>query len=189
MPYKGLFYCPAARSGRLEEKKGERNCMAITRSRKEEVVREVSDAVAGSESVVFVSFKKLTVAETSAMRKSLRALGVRYLVAKKTLARRAFEAGGFAGELPELPGEFALVYGTDPVAPAREVNVFVKKNKDRLSIVGGIFEKKFMNASEMQTIAMIPPLQTLYAQFVNVINSPIQGLVFALDAIAAKKES
>src|SRR3990167_7338986 len=35
----------------------------------------------------------------------------------------------------------------------------------------------------------IPSLQTLRGMFVNVINSPIQGLAIALDAIAKKKET
>jgi ribosomal protein L10 len=44
-----------------------------------------------------------------------------------------------------------------------------------------------MEKAQMMEIATIPGLQTLYAQFVNVINSPIQGLVVALNAIAEKK--
>ena len=44
-----------------------------------------------------------------------------------------------------------------------------------------------MSKEEMMAIALIPSQQTLYAQFVNVINSPIQGLVMALDAVAKKK--
>jgi large subunit ribosomal protein L10 len=161
--------------------------MAITRAKKEERVQEITDAVKDAGSVAFVSFNKLTVAETSAMRRVLRAAGAHYVVAKKTLAARAFTALGFEGTLPELPGEFAFIYGEDMIAPAREVNEFVKKNKDKLSIVGGIFEGRFMDASEMQSIATIPPLKTLYAQFVMLINSPLQGLVVALDQIAEKK--
>jgi ribosomal protein L10 len=39
----------------------------------------------------------------------------------------------------------------------------------------------------MVTIAQIPGLKTLQAQFVNLINSPIQRLVIGLNAIAEKK--
>ena len=44
-----------------------------------------------------------------------------------------------------------------------------------------------MSKEEMTVIASIPPVQTLYGMFVNVINSPIQGLVVALDQIGKKK--
>ena len=44
-----------------------------------------------------------------------------------------------------------------------------------------------MTLSEMVTIAQIPGLKTLQAQFVNLINSPIQGFVMALSQIAKQK--
>jgi hypothetical protein len=37
------------------------------------------------------------------------------------------------------------------------------------------------------SIATIPPLQTLRAMFVNLINSPIQRMAVVLDQIAAVK--
>jgi hypothetical protein len=39
----------------------------------------------------------------------------------------------------------------------------------------------------MTAIATIPPVPVLRGMFVNVINSPIQGLVIALDQIREKK--
>ena len=39
----------------------------------------------------------------------------------------------------------------------------------------------------MITIASIPGIKTLQAQFVQLINSPIQRFVLALNAIAEKK--
>jgi len=59
--------------------------------------------------------------------------------------------------------------------------------KEGLSIIGGIFEKRYMNAEEMQTIASIPPMNVLYGQVVNLINSPIQKLVIVLDQVAEKR--
>jgi large subunit ribosomal protein L10 len=64
---------------------------------------------------------------------------------------------------------------------------FQKDNADRWSIVGGIFEGKFMDKASMTEIATIPGEHQLRGMFVNVINSPIQGFVIALNAIAEKK--
>ena len=44
-----------------------------------------------------------------------------------------------------------------------------------------------MNKAQMIEIAQMPPRETLIAQFVNMINSPIQGLVVGLSKIAEKK--
>jgi len=161
--------------------------MPITKDKKKEIIEKVSDLLKDSKSVVFFNFKGFSVKNTMEMRRTLRESKVGYLVAKKTLAKRAFTEAKISGEVPEMIGETAFAYGADLIAPAREVFNFQKKYKDSVSIVGGIFDGKYMNKEEMMSIALIPSQETLYAQFVNVINSPIQGLVMALSKIAEKK--
>ncbi len=163
--------------------------MAVTKQKKEVVLAGVREALAGATSVVFVHAKGLPVGETQAMRRALRASGVSYRVAKKTLIARALTERGYTGERPVLAGEVALAWGADLVAPAREVQEFAKASKDKVSIVGGVFEGRYMSAAEMRDIASIPSQQTLYAQFVMLINSPIQQFVMALDQIAQKREA
>lgn len=163
--------------------------MAITKEKKKAIGDKLDTILGDAESLVFVNFHGLGVTEEGEMRKALRDADVGYYVAKKTLVKRALEAKGYKGELPALEGELALVSGADQIAPAREVNNFVKKHKDNLSIMGGVFEGKYMSASEMLDIANIPSEETLYAQVVNLINSPIQGFVLALNAIAEQKEA
>jgi large subunit ribosomal protein L10 len=163
--------------------------MAITKDKKVEILNKLRAAAEKSNTMVFVNFHAVPVLLATEIRQALRDSGVQYFVAKKTLIRKAFGEKGFAGELPELPGEIAVAYGVDQIAPAKGVYDYQKKNPEMIKIVGGVFEGKFVNASEMMNIATIPGRETLYGMFVNVINSPIQGLVIALDAIAKKKEA
>ncbi len=163
--------------------------MAINKQKKSEIVGAVAHILKDAESVVFVKFNKLTVAATTELRKRLRAEGVGYFVAKKTLLKRALTEKNVEGEIPALDGEIAIAYGKDMLAPAREVYNFSKEYKDNLAIVGGIFEGRMMDKDAMVSIATIPGVKTLHAQFVNLINSPLQGLVIALNAIAEKKEA
>lgn len=162
--------------------------MAITREKKKEIVAEIKDILKDSKSVVFANFHKLPVSESTTIRKELRSKDINFTVTKKTLAKIALNENSFAGEMPQLDGELALVYSTDLLAPAREIFDFQKKLEGRVSILGGLFDGIYKNKAEMETIAMIPSQKTLYAQFVNIINSPIQGLVLALNAIAEKKQ-
>lgn len=158
--------------------------MAITKQKKTQILQDLETIVDSADSMVFVRFTGLPVTETTAMRKGLREKGVGYRVAKKTLMKRVLAGKTFTGVLPELGGEIALVYGKDAIAPAREIYTFGKQYKERVAIVGGIFEKKYMNASEMTVIASIPSMFVLRGQFVNLINSPIQRIVTVLDRIA-----
>ena len=150
-------------------------------------MKDINDAFGTAKSVVFVSFHGLNVAGTTEMRRALRNADVKYFVAKKSLVKRALGESTVAGEIPTLPGELAVAWGTDLVAPAREVYAFQKKTPDNLKIVGGIFEGKYMDMAQMMEIATIPALPVLQGKFVNIINSPIQRFVVALGAISEKK--
>jgi len=165
--------------------------MAITKDKKVEISKKIKEIIAKGKSLVFVNFHGLTVAGINELRRKLRGQNIGYYVAKKTLIKRAFGEASFAGELPELGGEVAIAYGgeEDPLQPVKEIYDFHKKNAEVIKIIGGVFEGSYASAEKMLTLAKIPSRETLYAQFVNVINSPIQGLVMALDAIAKQKES
>lgn len=161
--------------------------MAITKAKKVDIVAKIRDSLKDAVSVVFVRFNKITVADTSAMRKSLKSEGTGYYVAKKTLLKRVLNDAGYQGDLPELPGEVAIAWSnTDATAPARAIYEHGKKHEG-LSILGGVFEGAFADAAHMNAIATIPPMIVLRGMFVNVINSPIQGLVIALNQISEKK--
>lgn len=161
--------------------------MAITKEKKKEILANISDSLKKAGSVVFVNFHGLTVGEVNELRKELRSKGVSYKVSKKTLVKRALNEAGYTGEMPVLNAELALATSEDILDPAREVYAFEKKFKDKVSIMGGVFEGVYKNREEMVVIASIPGRQTLYAQFVNLINSPIQGFVMALSEVAKKK--
>ena len=161
--------------------------MALTKETKKGIIEDLKKIVKESATVVFVNFHGLNVFDTTTIRKMFKTKKVGFTIAKKTLTRKALEGEKVEGSQPSFDGELGLVYSGDLLDPAREVYTFQKKFENRIAILGGIFEKKYMNKDEMVAIAQIPPLKTLHAQFVNIINSPIQGLVMALSEIAKKK--
>lgn len=160
--------------------------MALTKQKKAEVLAKMKD-VAKAPSIVFANFHGLTVLQASELRKSLREKNVGYTVAKKTLVKKALEEAGFQGTCPDFPGELSIAWSDDLVAPAAGIYEFQKKFDKKVRIVGGVFEGLYKNETEMTEIASIPSLQTLRGMFVNLLNSPIQGLVIGLNAIAEKK--
>jgi large subunit ribosomal protein L10 len=163
--------------------------MAKTKAQKGEIITKLEDAFKNGASSVFVHFTKVTVAEESAMRRQLRKEGVSYFVAKKTLIRRALESLGHAhAELP-LEGEVAIAYGggEDATVASRLIHEFGKKLTDKLSILGGIFEGKLVDAAHMREIATIPPLKSLQAMFAQLLNSPRQRFAVVLSKVAEGK--
>ncbi len=161
--------------------------MAVNKEKKGEILAKLKKIVKDSSSMVFINFHALPVAESTKIRKALKEKGVGYTIAKKTLTKKALSEGGILGTMPEMPGELGIVYGTDPLDSAREIYTFQKSLDKKVQIVGGIFEGKFMSKEEMISIAQIPGLKTLQAQFVNLINSPVQRFVLALNEIVKTK--
>ena len=167
--------------------------MAKTKAQKKEITDKLEAAFKSAASTVFVHFKGLTVTEESAMRKSFRTEGVKYLVAKKTLIGRALSALGHAHESVPMEGEIALAYNVadseDSTAPARLLHGVAEKLKGKLAIVGGIFEGVLKDARAMQEIAIIPSMDILRGMFANVLNSPRQRFAVVLSEVAKEKTS
>ena len=167
--------------------------MAKTREQKKEIVANVEAALKGAASSVFVHFKGVTVAQESKMRRAFRAEGLGYTVAKKTLIRRALDNLGHDHQSVPMDGEVAVAYNTqseDPTLPANRIFAYGKElGGDKVVILGGIFEGKFVDAAAMNEIATIPSLIVLRGKLVNLINSPLQRLAVVLDQRTQKMTS
>ncbi len=160
--------------------------MALNKEKKKEILKELEEDIAGSKAAVFLSFRGLSVADETVLRREMREQGVSYKVARKTLLRRALE-GKAKGELPSLEGEVAAVFSKDSVAGAREVYAFQKTHPGILSILGGIFEGSFVGSEKMTEIASIPSREVLLAKLAFLLRSPLQRLAVAVGEVAKKK--
>lgn len=162
--------------------------MAITKQKKTQILEKLQTIFKEAKSLAFVNFKGLTVADATTLRRTLRGSKVGYVVAKKTLMRLVAGKSGFTDEVPELPGEIAVAYSSDDVLAApREVWSVQKKLGEKLALVGAMFEGAFVNKERAVALASIPPREVLLAQFVNVINSPIQRMAIVLGQVAKRR--
>lgn len=164
--------------------------MAITRQKKAEILARLDTSLKNVTSGVFVSFKGLTVAEVNSLRAELKKDAVKYQVVKKTLLKRALADKNLSGDMPELTGEVAFAYlaeGEDLTAPARGLQVFVKKFKEKLAFLGGFIDGTYLSLDETKMVASIPPTPVLRGMFANVINSPIQRFAIGLAEVAKTK--
>jgi large subunit ribosomal protein L10 len=161
--------------------------MPISRQKKEEIYSKLDKGLKASASVVFVNFHGLLVSDLTVLRKIMRDAGITYVVAKKTIASKVLAEQGYKGELPELKGELAVVYGADQLAPAREISDFEKKFKGKISILGGVFEGEYKDATAMKAIANIPSREVLLSQIAYLLKSPIQRLAIAVNELSKQK--
>ena len=155
---------------------------------KKAVVESLTGKIQEATSVVFVDYKGITVAQDTELRKQFREAGVEYSVVKNTLTNFAAKNAGYDFS-KVLNGTTAMASTTgDPIAPARIVCEFAKKNKNVLTIKGGIVEGSVLTADQLNGFGELPSKNALVAQVLGTFLAPISSLAFVLDQIREQKE-
>ncbi len=155
---------------------------------KKAVVETLSGKIKEASSVVFVDYKGITVAQDNELRKQFRDAGVEYAVVKNTLTRFAAKNNGYDFD-EVLNGTTAMACTTgDPIAPARIICEFAKKNKNTLKIKGGIVEGSVLSVDQLSGFGELPSKDALVASVLGTFLAPISSLAFVLDQVRIQKE-
>ncbi len=152
--------------------------MATSRSKKEEQLAKLQEGLKSAKGVVFAGYSGLTVAQMSDLRRVLRADEVEFMVAKKTLVRKAASELGLK-EIPAelLAGQIGVAFSAaDEVAPARLTHNFAKKN-EAMELRGGIMNGALLSEAEVKNLATLPSKEELLAKVVGCMIAPVRGFV------------
>ena len=163
--------------------------MAVIRPEKVAKVAEIQELLSNSKCTILVDFCGLTVAQDTELRKQFREAGVEYSVVKNTLTNFAAKDCGY--DFSEvLNGTTAMASTTgDPIAPARIVCEFAKKNKLKtLTIKGGVVEGSVLSADQLSSFGELPSKNALVASVLGTFLAPISSLAFVLDQIRMQKD-
>ena len=160
--------------------------MSLNLEDKKAVVAEISAEVAKAQTLVVAEYRGIEVASMTLLRKQARESGVYLRVLKNTLARRAVEGTPFAGLADHMVGP--LVYGIseDPVAAAKVLNDFAKKD-DKIIVKAGSYDGKVLDAAGVSALASIPSREELLSKLLYVMKAPVAGFARALAALAEKQ--
>ena len=153
---------------------------------KKTVVDALSEKIQNATSAVFVDYKGITVAQDTELRNQFRAAGVEYAVVKNTLTRFAANKAGYT-EFDELLNGTTSMASDDPIAPARVVCEFAKKNKNVVKIKGGMVEGKVLSVEELMSFGELPSKNALVAQVLGTFLAPISSLAVVLNQILEQK--
>ncbi|NLP44392.1 MAG: 50S ribosomal protein L10 [Peptococcaceae bacterium] len=146
---------------------------------KQKVVEDIKTKFQNSTGVVLADYRGLTVTQVTDLRAQLREAGVEYRVLKNTMVRRAADELGIEGLDEFLKGPTAVAFSADPVAPAKILSEFSRKNKN-FAIKAGVLEGKVINSDKIKDLASLPSREVLLAQVLAGIQAPLQGMVNVL---------
>ncbi len=157
--------------------------------RKELVVSDLREILAGSKGAILTDYRGLTVAEISKLRRQLRDSNAEYHIVKNTLLKVAL-GGKSSPELDKLlTGPTAIVFAmNDVVAPAKAVLDFVTatKNKPDVRVKGGWIDGKVYDLAQVTALSKLPTREVIISQFLSTLNAPISNFIGTLDSIISE---
>jgi large subunit ribosomal protein L10 len=155
----------------------------VDKAKKIQVVEELKQSFATAKSIVVAQFSKLTILETDELRKLARKNGAQVRVTKNRLAQVALKGSSNEGISGLFKTQTVVSYSEDPLATAKTLVSFAKAN-EKITVVGGAFEGKVLDVTEIQTYAAVPALDESRARIATLLNAPAAELVRVLKAFS-----
>ena len=151
-----------------------------TKTQKQEKVQEFEKYLKDQQGMVFVDVQGIKVKEIAQLRHSLKRLGAKLTVIKKTLFQKALKEAKKEFDLKSFQGQIAAIFAFEDLLPAlKEAKIFSAKQR-LFQVKGGYFEGEFQSALRMLEIADIPSRQELLVRLVQGIASPMSKLTYVL---------
>ena len=154
---------------------------------KQQRVEDLTSALKGATTYVFVATRGLTVAQDTEMRAELRKNGVKFEVIKNTVLRRVFADLGFEGLDDVFKGPTAVGYSNDIIAPAKILAKF-SEDFEPMEIKGGIIDGKVSSVDDVIALSKVPDPETLQTQVAYSLLFPFTKLAMLVKAVAEKKQ-
>ncbi|MBW3653475.1 MAG: 50S ribosomal protein L10 [Actinobacteria bacterium] len=152
----------------------------MNRDQKAAVIEEITADIQEAEAVFAVDYRGISVAQAAELRTKLRDADASLRVVKNTLTIRAADEAGAAALKPVLEGPTALTFVRGDAAAAAKAVADYARATGLLPFKGGLMNGEALAPEQMTAIARLPTRDVLNAQFVNIVASPLTGLVTSL---------
>lgn len=157
--------------------------MALTKTQKQDVVKEVTDLLGSSKLTVVAKYQGTGVKALQSLRRDAKANGTKVKVIKNRLVIQAIKSVDElkSTDTSALQGMLLYAFNSeDEVAPAQSLHAFAKTNPS-LEFIGAISaDGQFMPAEDVKTLAVLPSKDQLIAGLINTLGSPVQGVMSSL---------
>lgn len=146
--------------------------MAISRERKEELVAEYRELLAGSRGILFSSYSGIGVRELEALRAQIREAGGSFHVVKNSLISIALEEQGVPIPDGSLEGTTAVGFAVDDIPAVAKALVDIAKEGETLQIKAAIVDGTIYGGAKVRRLAELPPLDVVRGQLMGVLQAP-----------------
>ncbi len=147
--------------------------MAITRSRKVEIVSDLRKIAETNTSFLILEYKGSSVQDLRNLKKKVKEVqAANMMVIKNSLAKLVFK--GIKGEfLGDVVGQNILVYSNDGIALCNVLKAAQKEFKN-ISIKKAMIEHHVLSKAQVEEIAQYKSIDGVKAQLLSVFMAPMQ---------------
>jgi len=149
--------------------------------------KEIGARLKDVDGVAVISPRGIDGIRNNQLRRKLRQNGVRMLVVKNTLAKRATAKGRIAGFEKLLDGPSAILYGKQAMPALARLLVEEKKNNEKLELRGVFFDGEvYLGEEGVKTASKLPTREEAIAQLMAALLGPGKKLAAALKGPGGK---
>lgn len=147
------------------------------------LVEEVGSYLDKSDYVFLADFQRVTVADTEELRAALSGLGAEFHVVKNRILKIAASERELGVNEDYLRGPTAIVVGGDNAPGVAKALEKFFKDKKKLEIKGGVFQKASITVEQISELAKLPTEEVLKAQLLGLFNQPATQMVRIIQAV------
>ncbi len=155
------------------------------RPEKTNIVSDLSEKLKRSPFVIVTDYQRMKVADFSELRSRLAPTGAEMHVVKNNFLKRAMADSGFPDVSDQLVGQTAIVTGENNVAPVAKIFKTFATEFKIAAVKIGFIDRAVLSTAELETLADLPPRETLQAQLLGLLLSPATRLVRLLNEPAS----
>lgn len=155
------------------------------RPEKTNIVSDLSEKLKRSPFVIVTDYQRMKVADFSELRSRLAPTGAEMHVVKNNFLKRAMADSGFPDVSDQLVGQTAIVTGENDVAPVAKIFKTFATEFKIAAVKIGFIDRAVLSTAELETLAELPPRETLQAQLLGLFLSPATRLVRLLNEPAS----
>jgi len=158
----------------------------MTRTRKEELVAEMTAEFKSAGAIIVCDYKGMTVEKLEIVRNLAKDEETKVKVINNKLAMVALKNAGC--EALSLTETNIVVWGDAQVIPCKIADQAATQFKDNFVIKSGLIAGEVASLQTINAMAKLPSKDVLIGMLLNVWNAPVQNFTIGLSALAAKKE-
>ena len=157
----------------------------MLKSKKAEVIEQLTDSFANTTAVVICDYKGLNVGQLEVLRKAARAKDTSVQVVKNTLATIALSNAGMSGV--EIKDTNIFIW-SDDVINAAKISADFAKDNEQFVIKSGYLDKEPADIAKNEAFAKLPGREELLGMLAATWMAPVQNFTIGLNALKEKKE-